>query len=537
MAAPVHTIRTAWRDSVSVREPILDVETMFGAKGDGVTVDVAPILQAIEVAKQIGGARITFRPGARYNFGSFGTGSFFPIHVTDLKHVTFDFNGAEWFGTLTDVDAGLVFITLRDPINIVFNQPRLIVDGASDPPDFAGPRGIVLEVSGTSGPDVGHVTFNDPYFEGLTSSLLVWRVNESATRRMRHIRLYNGFIKNGYYGPNFQQAGDDFVGDWACYNIRRAYFPYGVRSHRARVSVFNDTDMGGANACILIATHATTDGDPAPIPTQDIHVDASFTGELGTHWGSLVAFTQVSAVDDQPQTIKNCSAKITLTDVTGLSATQPFLFSSHEPQLEGGAEETGTTVNIWSGIHLDAVGMEAVSAVTSFGLVSLRVSPTVPADIHFGPGMTQAFGRRWDFTDSSLDGAKLDNWLFYHHPRAFIKAKRGDLTAAPMVIDLTELDSNRFAMKIRVYAAASVAVFSGQSVTFKEFIVVGFNGGGGAVGISSQTSSEHSTGTASAITLAASSETLTLSFTNYNTANARAIVECELIWPYGAKLG
>lgn len=92
--------------------------------------------------------------------------------------------------------------------------------------------------------------------------------------------------------------------------------------------------------------------------------------------------------------------------------------------------------------------------------------------------------------------------------------KSGDLTAAAMAVDLTQIDSRPFTLRLKIWAK-SLRNLAGQDVTYTERIITGYNAGAGAVVISQRdTILTHSTGTVSAITCAASGETITVAFTN-----------------------
>lgn len=507
-----------------------DVRRYGAASAASGPTNVTAIQAACNVTKQQGYGVIKFGP-ERYNLGTFGAGATTLITVTDLKNAIFDFNGGELFITVTNNDADVVYLLLNDPISIRFLKPRFIASGAVAPFSQNGPKAIRLRVSGSAGAEIGDVVLEQPYWEGLTATLAVDRGSGPATRRLRKIRIYGGVVESCYYGPNFQQAGDDFEGDWVCHNVRRAYFPYGVRRHRAKISICNDLANFNADSCVTISTQPEADTSPAPVATQDIHVDATFRGDV-SQWTGLISFYHVGA--SAPQTFRDCSAFLNLTGVSNLSTIRPFQFKSHVSS--GGAEETTTTQNIWDNIHVDALTSEGNTSGIAAGLLSLRVSPTTPATLVLGPGIKNAINSFMD--GANVSAQKLDGWLFYTGLRRFLKFKTGDLTAAAMSIDLTNLNARAFSLRLRIAARADITVLSGQSTTYKDIVLTGYNASGGACVISQQdTLLTHSSGTAAGITVGVSGETLTITFTGYNNANARAIVDCEFLYPFSETLG
>lgn len=523
--------RTAAEIAVSVTPTYYHYESgdirRYGASAaaSGAT-NTAALQTACNVIKQQGYGVIAFGP-ERYDLGTYGAGSQQIVSVTDLKNAIFDFRGGELYLTVTHNDADVAMLTLNDPINIRFNKPRFVASGASAPFSQLGPKAVSLTVSGTSGPEIGDVTFEQPYFEGLTSTLRVYRSGgAAATRRLRRIRLRGGFVKNCYYGPNFQQTGDDFEGDWTCLNVRRCYFPYGVRRHRASIEVTNDTANFTADSCCNIATQPEADTSAAPIPTQDIHVDVTFRGDVSP-WSSLVTFYHVGA--STPQTFKDCSAFLNLSGVSNLTSTKPFLFKSHVSS--GGAEETTTTQNVWKDIRIDALCNESNRGTAADGLLHLNVSPSSGSSIFLGSGLRFILGQ---LDTSNQSNMKLDNWRLYYSNNAFAQFKTGDLTSGNVAIDLTHLDTLPFTFKLRIWAK-SQRNLSGQDVTYTERMVTGYNAGGGGVAISAEdVLLTHSTGTPAGITVGVSGETLTVTFTGYSNSEAKAYVAVEHEWPFVA---
>lgn len=481
--------------------------------------NVAAILAACEAAKDNGGGAIKFDP-VRYDLGTFGSGAVFLFEVEDLENVTFEFGGAELFLTITDNDADVRLFWLYDPIRVVFNQPRFICDGAVAPFSVDGPKAIMLEATGDSGPEIGHVTVNEPYWEGFTITLSTTR-SGLATRQMSTLRLRGGVVKNCYYGPNFQAVGDDFIGDWRCHNVRRAYFPYGVSGHRFSIFVENTAADFGAHGCIVIATQPRSDLSAALHATQDIHGDVTFRGDAGM-WQSLVNFNHVGA--SGPQTMRDISVFLNLVEATDVASTDCFKFMSFVDSA--GVEETSTTANVWKDIRIDGLLSEVDQSDTSDGVLAIRVSPTELGSIHVGPGLHWLL-RRLD--GASASDLKLNNWRLYFGAREFVQFKQGDLTSGTLAIDLSKIDGLPFTLKLKTWAK-SQRNLAGQDVTYSEDVVTGYNNSG--VTISQQNNLvSHSTGTASALTIAASGETLTVAFTNYTNAQAKAVVAVEHIWP------
>ncbi|MEO7457423.1 MAG: hypothetical protein ABIY52_14255, partial [Gemmatimonadaceae bacterium] len=79
-----------------------------------------------------------------------------------------------------------------------------------------------------------------------------------------------------FYGPSFQNQGDDVRGYAYCYNVRRAYFPYGVTNHDVGLRIESDARNIGSNACIPITRSRADKGRD----TSHIRVRASFGGRL-----------------------------------------------------------------------------------------------------------------------------------------------------------------------------------------------------------------------------------------------------------------
>jgi hypothetical protein len=503
----------------------------YGASStaDG-TANIAAIQAACDVALEKGGGVIKFGP-ERYNLGTFGSGTGSLVSVVGLENVVFECAGSELFMTATANDPDYLVFSLIDPYNVTFRQIRFIATGTGGATPWLtqdGFKGIRLAVTDDAATPVGAVTFEDPVWEKFTASFYVIRSAETVTRRLRGVRMDRGSIESGYYGPNFQQAGDDFVGTWRCHNILRAYFPYGVTNHDVKFSVLNDTGGFTADACCNIATQPQAGNTAAPRATQGIRAHVTFEGDL-QYWssGGLVVFYHVGATT--AQTIADCDVTLNLAGVSNLSGCRPFLFKSHGSS--GGSEETSTTANIWRHIHIDAIVSEATLSTTTVGLLHLNVAPTTLSSIHLGENLRLLLNK---LDLSSASDHKISGWRFYVGVREFVQFKIGDLTSGNLAVDFSGRDALPFSVKLKIWAK-SQRNMAGQDVTYREILVTGYNAGGAGTTISQQdTLFTHSTGTASAFTVAASGETLTVAFTNYSNSQAWAWVAVEHLWPIAA---
>lgn len=332
----------------------------------------------------------------------------------------------------------------------------------------------------------------------------------------------NCSIRNCFYGLSCQENGDNITGGFSAKDIGRVYFPYGVSNHDLAIDVENSSSHSDVETCCLIKRYARD--------TRNIRASLRFSGAFhlspnGTDPGCFVKL-EMQPTQDAPATIDNIDLTIELDEE--IDNTRQAYVLGFRSYLANGTEETTTTSNVWSNIRLDGTFRN-----TSAQNVKAYVNPTTPCLVSLAPGLTGA---------PPLHLPKMSGFVYRTTQDSQFHLKRGDLTAAPIAIDLSGLDADAFTVKLKTYAHGDEATLAWQNSVYREDIVTGYNAGGGSGVVVMSTQSCFSplvVGTGPTVTIGASGEALTLSFTgaDYDNSTSYARIGVEFVSRGDRKMG
>jgi hypothetical protein len=327
----------------------------------------------------------------------------------------------------------------------------------------------------------------------------------------------NCSIRNCFYGLSCQENGDNITGGFTAKDVGRAYFPYGVSDHDLTLDIEQTTEHAAVETCCLIKRYARD--------TRNIRARIVFRGSyhLTAGGGSPPPGCFVKLEMQPPEgtsgTIDNIDLTIELDEnIVNTNQAHVLGFRSY---LHNGTEETSTTDNIWSNIRLDGTFRN-----TSAQNVKAYVNPTTRCLVSLAPGLTGA---------SPWHLPKLSGFVYRTTADSQFHLRRGDLTSAPIAIDLSGLDAEAFTLKLKTYAHGDETTLALQNSVYREDIVTGYNGGGGGSGVAVMSTqscfSPLVAGTGPTVTIGASGETLTVSFAggDYDNSTSYARVGVEFV--------
>src|SRR5574340_620130 len=231
---------------------------------------------------------------------------------------------------------------LINPVYAKFENITFSDAGADISQTWRGAHFVYVSASGFIN-GYGNIVFTGVKTTSGVSPLTVF--GTSATSRIENIKFEGGCVfTNTYYGPLFQNQGDNFTGEWTCNNCRRAYYSYGVRNHDVTIKVYHDgVAYYGSTGAIEIVSNTVE--RPANSDTRNIRVRVTFSGSVA-NYGSCVNFILIGASGAK---IDNVYVDLSLTDATWTSGNIPVLFEAYD--TNGGTRLTATD-NSWDNIHL-----------------------------------------------------------------------------------------------------------------------------------------------------------------------------------------
>lgn len=318
---------------INVRDPA------YGARGDGSTNDLTAIRAAISALPASRGV-LLFPPGDYY----LGT------CVADDHLLSFQGQsnllvvgyGARLTCQTTATASGAANVpsVLRfiSPVDVVIAGLSFTDTGSDITLEWRGASAITLhEDTGTS----GNVTIRDCSATSMDYLLLVTGtgllVAYNSAYRLRRIAVVDCQAKNCYYGLNFQNQGDEVrVRNFRAWNVRIAYFPYGVQNHDVDVIVRSDAGASGANGAIEISR--------SQWDTAHLRVRAVFHGTCvhPVH----VAMPHIS---DIAGSIHDVDVDLRFADYSIPIATKAFQVAGY---TGAGASLSTTSLHVWSRIRL-----------------------------------------------------------------------------------------------------------------------------------------------------------------------------------------
>lgn len=251
---------------------------------------------------------------------------------------------------------------LINPVYAKFENITFSDAGADISQTWRGAHFVYVSASGSTN-GYGNIVFSGVKTTSGVSPLTVF--GTSATSRIENIKFEGGCVfTNTYYGPLFQNQGDNFTGEWTCNNCRRAYYPYGVRNHDVTVKVYHD---GGAyyGSTGAIEIVSNTVGSPAYSDTRNIRVRVTFSGSVA-NYGSCVNFILIGASGAK---IDDVHVDLNLTDAIWTGGNIPVLLEAYD--TNGGTRLT-TTDNSWNNIHLSGDFLRGTGILGSIAAATVQ---------------------------------------------------------------------------------------------------------------------------------------------------------------------
>lgn len=464
----------------------------YGAKGDDTRNDLKAIQDAFAQFEQAGGWPVQFERGKTYWCGEQDSSPTL-FSVDDVIGGSIYGNGAKIRIETTDLGApiGLQF---NDCKHIEVHGLRFQDDGASQA-DASGVVAFDVRASGATDEDIGHIYLHDCE---LDKGVMFLRVAGDATgetstnqaNRIRNVNVIRGRCRETFYVFNLQNHGDDCHIDIHAENIHRAVFFYGVTGLRTNVYVKNP--RGGFAIMLCKAYDRSTEN-----ARVHLYVESSASG----YEFLLFEFEN----DTQDESIRDI--EVNLNCRNGVGTLTPVTFRAFNA---GHTVTRTTTDNRWDNIRLtgDWSGFSTPIVFTT--------RPTTEGRLVLSPSLS--------------NNPRLNHSGFVLLVDAFteVRCVNADLTANSVTIPCARYDGNAFHLKVTVYAQDVISSVATAAQTVSHDSILAYNQSGGNVAITEVVNLYyHNKDTASAITYAASGENITVSFTNYNNANAFARVVTE----------
>ncbi|HYW14982.1 MAG TPA: hypothetical protein VE891_02365 [Allosphingosinicella sp.] len=327
---------------------------------------------------------------------------------------------------------------------------------------------------------------------------------------------------NCFYGLSCSENGDDITGGYTAFNPVRAYFPYGVSGHDLDIRIISDGSGATSESCCLIKRYK--------YDTKNIRAKFLFSGtfklspDAGTTPGCFVKIEMQPLAETAPGRIDNIDLTIEIdrgvanTHNAHVLGFKSYVQTGINGNVRSWAEETGSTDNIWSNIRLDGC-----LSNTLHGNVKAYVSPSTPCTISLAPALTGAAPQHLPQRSGFIFKPAADREFYL---------RSGDITAAPVKIDLAGLDSSAFTLKVKTYAHGAASGLASQDSVYREDIVAGYNAGGSQpvaiLGTPREAFLPYVKGTPPGVSFDAIGENLTVSFSGSaysSTAFARVEVE------------
>ena len=476
----------------------------FGAVGDGMANDRVAIAKAF--ATVTGGGVIEFGGGRTYYLGSLALSADAAVSCSGAANVIVNGNGAKLVVTTTAVSQPAI-LRFTNPSNIRISNLQFRDDGA-DPAAAKGAVAVRLLGDGLSGESHGVVIDNCS-----GDSLLAFlAVGGSSSHRINGIAVRDCSISNAYYGINCQNNGDGLrVSGFHTYNLRRAYFPYGVTNHDVEMTVDHDDTSLGQDTCCLIKCY---DRD-----TTGLKLRVRFVG-------STVKY--VNAVTFEHQRSTSVGGAISGIDI-GLeidapSAMIPVRFRSYHDTGPGTYVEESATANRITDIRLSGNLATLNAEVVAFGALRCQgVTPLTPVGVE--GRITVAAGIHQQSMNPHFPGCVVVTGNGRE-----VRTAKGALSSQPILIPLAGLDGEPFEIIITTWAQDDLAAIATAKRTYRRDVLFCENATGLDVAASKVVNLAASNRNGAAtISYSRSGESLAVSVTGYSGVNGLARVEVEYI--------
>ncbi|MFN7027833.1 MAG: hypothetical protein ACK4PC_00540 [Sphingopyxis sp.] len=446
-----------------------------------------------------GGGLLVAGAGRIYDLGTVSLGSTPILTVTGLRNAVLDWNGATVTieTTASVVAIGIEFADVQD-----LSIRNVSTTDAGFDIDQTWKGAFAFSFNGQSYPS-DNISFENFRAESMLGPCLFY----GDSHRLSGISFgSNCRFKNCYYGPSFQENGDNVSGGFATENVRRSYFAYGVSSHDLSISAYDD-GAGPATECAFLIKRYQRD-------TTGIKLAIALSG-------SLDKYSELVNLEHQPTSGSGYIGEISLS----LQLSRTIEDSAGIPRLvlrsyTGGVQDFGAITNEWGPISLDGNWGTVPGAH-----VIQYASPAVATPIAIMPGFS-GFNQLKTFdVKNARVRYRADSDVFF---------KFGDLTAGNMAVALPATSGFISTFKVRIYAEAAPGAASGQKSCYREDIVALYNlGGGGGTAVEgfNNLANFAQNGAALTPTYTGGTNQLTIAFAgaDYAVATAYARVEIEAI--------
>lgn len=463
--------------------------------GSGLAAKIQNVLTSVAAVATI--RTLIFPPGD-YDCGNVSAGAAV-FTVTGIDDLTIDGPGARFLCTTTDSTVCKIWLFI--------DCERLTVDikgydnGYDQTQTWKGAHLVYISTNQVSGTlERYDLTLHAEHM------LSAFAVDGISGARIRDIRI-DVTLLNCYYGPNYQNNGDNVRGHVYALNPRRAYFAYGVHDHDVDVRVEGDADGIGADGCLVVARYGNA------WDTTGIKLRASFGGTLP--WGTLVKLSQIDAAGAGAEWIDDLELTVDVDrDATIDGGTYV---------LEVQDETSGGVVHATTAAHFDRIrlaGNAFNNAAQAINIQSAQATEgrlTLDATYLARPGVAQPH---------------FPGFVVRTAPNREFRTLKGDLTSQTVTIPLSGYDGAPFTFRVTV-CARDGGLAAGNSL-YQTDVIDGWNASGaGGVGFTATTLHTIARNTPPTVSYTASGDGISVSFAGagFTGDNCFAHVACEYATP------
>jgi hypothetical protein len=336
----------------------------FGAKGDGITDDRSAIQKTVN-SLTLGGT-IRFYPKT-YLVTSYTSGTSHFVLIS-RSNIHFDGNQAVLRSTGT---AGSVLFDINSCNGIAFDALTIRGNferaGSVVSKYSIGAFMVRSSLSSSKQLSFTNMTVLDCFYLLICSKDLA---KENRAYRISQIVVENVHCKNGYYGINFQNNGDNTrIRDFSTSAYIRSYFVYGVTGH----DVVYTSNGGDVFSDCLIKTYNRD--------TSDLRVTAIILNNTSTY--SPIAFESEHDPTAQPVPCRIYNIDLTLDEIGHKYGGQPAIRFAYHRDTAGVAKESATSAtNIFDNIRIRGRILTNISVAVKQGVPgALDLSQLTFADV------------------------------------------------------------------------------------------------------------------------------------------------------------
>lgn len=249
----------------------------YGARGNGVDMDLIKIRNAISYAKT-SGVHLVARSGDRFNLGSVPDDSNFDAFTIDFDNFVFETNNCEFLLTasLDPFHAGVsqCLFRIQDASNVSIGDFEIDGVNVARPPSSG--RGLAAlylrsQSSLSNNVRIGNVNAKRCEWAAVSNS------SNPTSFRYSDVQIASIKCDGGYYGVNFADNVDGFKTSIFSNDMVRSYFVYGVDQHD--VDVFSTNHFTFTDILIKRYERDTSNITLKYISKNDLSSDAALTIE------------------------------------------------------------------------------------------------------------------------------------------------------------------------------------------------------------------------------------------------------------------